>query len=104
MKGKERMNDQADAPPEGGDEDGLDPALAALLACLHEAATDGAGKPWSLAKLSKRAQAPMSSLRRMLTQLDAAGLTVTTLRDDGTGSAVLTDEGRTLCAALFDAG
>jgi hypothetical protein len=40
----------------------------------------------------------------MLTQLDAAGLTVTTLRDDGTGSAALTDEGRALCAALFDAG
>jgi DNA-binding IclR family transcriptional regulator len=97
------MTETTETPPEGG-EAGLDPALAALLACLYEAASDGADKPWSLAKLSKRAQAPMSSLRRMLTQLDAAGLTVTTVRDDGTGSAALTEEGRSLCAALFDAG
>jgi hypothetical protein len=38
-----------------------------------------------------------------LTQLDAAGLTATTLSEDGKGSATLTDEGRTLCAQLFDA-
>ncbi|WP_323121120.1 transcriptional regulator [Burkholderia alba] len=88
--------------PNGGEEAALDPALSALLACLHEAAAEPAGKPWSLAKLSKRAQTPMSSLRRTLTQLDAAGLTVTVVRDDGTGSATLTEEGRALCGALFD--
>ncbi|KVV43568.1 transcriptional regulator [Burkholderia ubonensis] len=84
-------------------EDDLDPALVAALATLHEAANDPAGKPWSLPKLAKRAQLPMSTLRRVLTQLDAGGLTTTTLREDGTGSAALTDEGRALCAQLFDA-
>ncbi|RKU05415.1 transcriptional regulator [Burkholderia sp. Nafp2/4-1b] len=85
------------------DESPLDPALVATLATLHEAATDPSGKTWSLPKIAKRAQLPMSSLRRVLTQLDAAGLSATTLNDDGTGSATLTDEGRTMCAQLFGA-
>ncbi|KAB0638269.1 transcriptional regulator [Burkholderia stagnalis] len=85
-------------------EDDLDPALVAILASLYEAANDPAGKPWSLPKLAKRVQLPMSTLRRVLTQLDAGGLTVTTLHEDGTGSAALTAEGRALCAQLFDAG
>lgn len=84
-------------------EDDLDPALVAILASLHEAANDPAGKPWSLPKLAKRAQLPMSTLRRVLTQLDAGGLTSTTLNEDGTGRAALTAEGRALCAQLFDA-
>jgi hypothetical protein len=45
----------------------------------------------------------MSTLRRVLTQLDAAGLSATTLSDDGTGSAALTEEGRAVCAQLFGA-
>ncbi|RQS68716.1 transcriptional regulator [Burkholderia sp. Bp8963] len=84
-------------------DDDLDPAIVAILAALHEAARDPAGKTWSLPKLAKRTQLPMSSLRRVLTQLDAGGLTVTTLHEDGTGSAALTEDGRAVCAQLFDA-
>lgn len=79
----------------------LDPALVATLATLHEAASNPSGKTWSLPKIAKRAQLPMSTLRRALTQLDAAGLSATTSNDDGTGSAALTDEGRAVCAQLF---
>lgn len=85
------------------DESPLDPALVATLATLHEAASDPAGKPWSLPKIAKRTQLPMSTLRRVLTQLDAAGLSATTLNEAGTGSAALTDEGRVVCAQLFGA-
>nr|WP_227791618.1 DNA-binding protein [Burkholderia sp. BE17] len=85
------------------DESPLDPALVATLATLNEAASDPAGKTWSLPKIAKRAQLPMSTLRRVLTQLDAAGLSATTLNEDGTGSAVLTDEGCNVCAELFGA-
>ncbi|MBN3787038.1 transcriptional regulator [Burkholderia sp. Ac-20353] len=84
-------------------DDDLDPAIVAILAALHEAAHDPAGKPWSLPKLAKRTQLPMSSLRRVLTQLDAGGLTATTLHEDGTGTAALTEDGRAVCAQLFDA-
>ncbi|TKC79277.1 transcriptional regulator [Trinickia terrae] len=79
----------------------LDPGMAALLAQLHEASRAAGAKAWSLAKLSKRSALPMSTLRRLLVQLQAAGLVKMTIDDDGTGSAVLTDEGRHLCAALF---
>ncbi|KVN48006.1 transcriptional regulator [Burkholderia territorii] len=81
----------------------LDPALVATLATLHEAASDPSGKTWSLPKIAKRAQLPMSALRRALTQLDAAGLSATTSNDGGTGSAALTAEGRAVCAQLFGA-
>jgi hypothetical protein len=89
-----------------GDEGGLDPAIAALLMQLHEAARSSQAAPakaWSLAKLSKRAALPMSTLRRLLVQLQAADLVEMTLADDGTGSAALTEAGRHLCAELFGA-
>ncbi len=85
------------------DDSPLDPALVATLATLNEAAADPAGKTWSLPKIAKRTQLPMSTLRRVLTQLDAAGLSATTLNEDGTGSAALTDEGRAVCTQLFGA-
>ncbi|MCO8611521.1 transcriptional regulator [Burkholderia multivorans] len=85
------------------DDTPLDPAFVATLATLNDAAADPSGKRWSLPKIAKRAQLPMSTLRRVLTQLDAAGLTATDLHDDGTGSAGLTDEGRAVCAQLFGA-
>jgi DNA-binding MarR family transcriptional regulator len=88
---------------ESGGEGGFDPAIAALLMQLHEASQAMPAKAWSLAKLSKRAALPMSTLRRLLVQLQAAGLVETTFAEDGTGSAGLTEEGRRLCAELFGA-
>ncbi len=94
---------ESDPMTSESDDAPLDPALVATLATLHEAATDPSGKTWSLPKIAKRTQLPMSTLRRVLTQLDAAGLSATTLSDDGTGSAALTEEGRAVCAQLFGA-
>jgi len=59
---------------------------------------------WSLAKLSKQAAVPMSSLRRRLAALTGAALVTTALDEDGTGSAALTEAGAGLCAELFGAG
>jgi DNA-binding IclR family transcriptional regulator len=83
------------------DNDELDPLIATLLLNLWEASRDRANKPWSLAKLSKRTQMPMSGLRRTLTQLEASGLVVVTMHEDGTGTAALTADGLELSAALF---
>jgi DNA-binding IclR family transcriptional regulator len=83
------------------DNDELDPLIAHILLSLWEASHEPAGKSWSLAKLSKRTQMPMSGLRRTLTQLEAAGLVCVTMRDDGSGTAALTAEGLELGAALF---
>ncbi|WP_246794259.1 ArsR family transcriptional regulator [Burkholderia perseverans] len=85
------------------DAGGLDPTIAAVLRQLRDALIETPGRAWSLAKLSKRSQVPMSTLRRTLTQLDAAGLTATELGEDGIGHAVLTQEGVALCEALFGA-
>jgi DNA-binding IclR family transcriptional regulator len=83
------------------DSDELDPLIATLLLNLWEASREPANKSWSLAKLSKRTQMPMSGLRRTLTQLEAAGLVSVSMHEDGTGTAALTAEGLDLSAALF---
>lgn len=101
-RGERPAGDERSTSPNG--DDGLDPAIVAVLLQLREAADDARGAPWSLAKLGKRARVPMSVLRRTLTQLDASGLTETTMRDDGTGRAALTAQGRELCDALFGGG
>ncbi|AOJ05751.1 MULTISPECIES: hypothetical protein [Burkholderia] len=93
--------DERDAISHDDDDGRLDPAIVAVLLRLRDAAVEARGAPWSLAKLGKRARVPMSTLRRTLTQLDAAGLTETILRDDGTGRAMLTAQGLEWCAALF---
>jgi DNA-binding HxlR family transcriptional regulator len=93
-----------EASPSDGQDDGtFDPALADALLHLRDASQTSPDKPWSLAKLSKRTGMPMSTLRRRLTLLEAAGLVVVTLHDDGNGSAALSQAGQTLCAALFPA-
>ncbi|MDV2205187.1 helix-turn-helix domain-containing protein, partial [Burkholderia pseudomallei] len=93
--------DGEDAAGRAGGDSGCDPALVAVLLRLREAAVDARGAPWSLAKLAKRAGMPMSALRRALTRLDAAGVTETIVREDGTGCAALTAQGRQWCDALF---
>jgi hypothetical protein len=101
--------DEPQNPPEPQDQDGApdmnDPQvqLVVVLGELWGARNESPDKPWSLAKLSKRAQLPMSSLRRLLTELTAAGLVDVELRPDGTGSAVLTEQGAQVCADLFSA-
>ncbi|MBV8271982.1 MAG: ArsR family transcriptional regulator [Cupriavidus sp.] len=91
------MSDDAD------EREGIDPVLVAILQALLEHAAE-AGGDLSLARLSKRAGAQMSVLRRVLTQLADADLVVVTLEEDGRGSARLTDEGQALCGQLFGAG
>jgi DNA-binding IclR family transcriptional regulator len=83
------------------DNDELDPLVANIMLNLWDASREPAGKSWSLAKLSKRTQLPMSGLRRTLTQLEAAGLVRVTMHDDGTGTAELTAEGLELGTVLF---
>ncbi|MEX3934869.1 helix-turn-helix domain-containing protein [Paraburkholderia phymatum] len=84
------------------DEDGeLDPMVEQLLMLLREAARESSGKSWSLAKLSKRADLPVSALRRYLTQLQSAGVVDAQMDEEGRGSAALTAEGLELCEALF---
>ncbi|WP_089340466.1 hypothetical protein [Burkholderia singularis] len=97
--GHAHLSEESDGQAGG---DTLDPAIVAVLLRLREAAVETPGGAWSLAKLSKRARLPMSALRRALTQLDAAGLTQTLMRDDATGRAVLTALGRELSDALAE--
>ncbi|OXC75197.1 Transcriptional regulator [Caballeronia sordidicola] len=93
-----------------GMDDGIDPALIAILAQLWRAAQETPGRAWSLAKLSKQSGVPMSSLRRQLTALSDAALLDPANPDDpdtirenpaNPPSVALNDAGRELCAQLF---
>jgi len=79
----------------------IDPAMVAALQVLWQAGREGGGSPWSLAKIAKRAQLPMSVLRRVLTQLQAAGLADVVIDDEGRGHASLTPAGAELAAQAF---
>ncbi|MFJ4294000.1 transcriptional regulator [Cupriavidus sp. NPDC089707] len=79
----------------------IDPAILAALQVLHEAPRAGAATPWSLAKIAKRAQLPMSVLRRVLTQLQSAGLADVAIDEAGHGHASLTQAGAELAAQVF---
>jgi hypothetical protein len=97
------MADERESNADGGAPDMNDPQvqLVQLLVELWQARDESPEKPWSLAKLSKRAELPMSTLRRLLTELTSAGLVDVDLRADGTGSAVLTEQGVEVCGELF---
>jgi DNA-binding IclR family transcriptional regulator len=84
-------------------DDELEPTIAAILEQLWEASHEPAGKMWSLAKLSKRARIPMSTMRRTLSRLEVAGLVDVEISNDGTGVAALNVAGLELCRALFSA-
>ena len=81
--------------------DDIDPALVAVLGQLWRAREETPGRAWSLAKLAKQSDLPMSALRRQLTALEEAGLADVQMNEDGTGSAWLTEQGATLCRAVF---
>ncbi|MDR5775319.1 MULTISPECIES: helix-turn-helix domain-containing protein [unclassified Caballeronia] len=83
--------------------DDIDPILVAVLAQLWRARRESPEKPWSLAKLAKQSDLPMSALRRQLTGLADAGLIEMSITEEGAGSAWLSAEGVTLCAAVFGA-
>lgn len=84
-----------------GQGDELDPAIVDVLLVLRQAGIEAGGGPWSLAKIAKRAQLPMSVLRRVLTQLQSAGLAEVSIEEDGRGHASLTQEGAALAAQWF---
>lgn len=78
----------------------IDPAIVAVLQVLGQAGRAGGG-PWSLARIAKRAGLPMSVLRRVLTQLQAAGLAEVSIDETGRGHASLTAAGAELAAQVF---
>lgn len=80
--------------------DAADQATAQLGRVLIALADPGAAKGLSLARISKRCALPMSTLRRLLTGLEDAGLVGVTLTEDGRGAAILTQAGHTLAASL----
>jgi DNA-binding MarR family transcriptional regulator len=81
--------------------DAIDPAMVAVLTQLWRAKQESPERAWSLAKLAKQADLPMSTLKRQLTSLSDAGLVETKDDEEGTGSAWLSEGGETLCAAVF---
>jgi DNA-binding IclR family transcriptional regulator len=87
--------------PDNDPSDAIDPVVEGLLRQLWAAANEPGNKVWSLAKLSKRAQMPQSTLRRYLSSLTEAGLVTVTLDDAGLGSSTLTEFGRSVCTDLF---
>jgi DNA-binding transcriptional ArsR family regulator len=81
----------------------IDDAVLAILSALHAETLDERAKTaepgMSLAKLSKRVEQRMSTLRRNLSALENAEIVSVVLNDDGTGRAALTPFG----LAIFDA-
>ncbi|GGB98925.1 hypothetical protein GCM10007205_05270 [Oxalicibacterium flavum] len=80
--------------------DGLDPAKVTILRQLWEASQESDGA-WSLAKLSKRAGIPMSTLLRILNEFDTAGIVDLTEQEDGRRFAALNADGLALFPSLF---
>jgi hypothetical protein len=87
-------------PTHADDEREFDPSVVRVLEQLWIAFTERRDKPSSVARLSKQARLPMSTLRRTLTDLKSAGLVDFSIDEDGRGFAALTGQGAELCSAL----
>ena len=74
------------------DPEALPPELVRILDELYQE-HQRSGAPLSLARLSKRTELRMSTLRRFLTALEEAGIATVVVNDDGTGNAILTAAG-----------
>ncbi len=74
------------------DPEALPPELVRILEELYQE-HQRSGAPLSLARLSKRTELRMSTLRRFLTALEEAGIATVVVNDDGTGNAILTAAG-----------
>ncbi|MFL9879061.1 helix-turn-helix domain-containing protein [Herbaspirillum rhizosphaerae] len=73
-------------------QDLLPPELVRILDALYQE-YQRSQAPLSLARLSKRTELRMSTLRRFLTALEEAGIAIVVVNDDGTGNAILTVAG-----------
>ncbi|SDY01949.1 Helix-turn-helix domain-containing protein [Collimonas sp. OK242] len=90
-------------------DDRIDDAVLAILSALHADANCERGHKqrsnyaepgMSLAKLSKRVEQRMSTLRRHLSALEDAEIVRVALNEDGTGRAALTAFGMAIVDAL----
>lgn len=82
------------------EEHDVDPTKATILRHLWEASRETG--PWSLAKLSKRANVPMSTLLRTLAEFEAAGIVDMSTEADGRSFASLNAIGVEIYPSLFN--
>ena len=68
---------------------GVPPEVLLIVETLQADAEEKEGGALSLARLSKRTQLRMSTLRRFLSALEEAGVVGVELNEDGTGSVQL---------------
>jgi DNA-binding MarR family transcriptional regulator len=83
-------------------DDELDPVVVTVLLHLWTAWQESPGKPWSLAKLSKRTELAMSTLRRTLARLQGAGFVVlATNEEEDRTTVALSPDGVDFATQLF---
>lgn len=68
---------------------GVPPEVLLIVETLQADAEEKEGGALSLARLSKRTQLRMSTLRRLLSALEEAGVVQVAMNEDGTGSVSL---------------
>lgn len=82
------------------EEHDVDPVKATILRHLWDASREPG--LWSLAKLSKRTNVPMSTLLRTLAEFEAAGIVDVATEDDGRSFASLNATGIEVFPSLFN--
>lgn len=80
----------------------VDPVKLSVLRQLWEGSQESSERQWSLAKLSKRAGVPMSTLRRTLTEFEMAGIVDVVQQEDGRDFATLNEAGIDIFPSLFN--